>query len=267
MYQTVLVTINNRAKGDFSPLPISNNKQAEMKTNRILKPFLFPILFWFLVFFVAGSGQTAIAGSFQIGGISVHKRVKSFKDLKFTNIVRQTRDYSCGAASLATILTYYIGRETSEEEVLSAILSDDDDLKAERIREKGLSLLDLKTYGESLGYKVKGYKLPDHNNITKLKIPAIVLIDHKGLSHFVVVKGSIDKDVYIADPARGNMKISLKEFGRIWGNVLLICTEPDGGIITSHALSLNQKKNKKTMTSNLHTDMMRYVISSPLDFN
>jgi len=238
-----------------------------MKIDRILNPFLYPILFWFLVFSVAGSGQTAKAGPFQIGGISVHKRVKSFKDLKFTNMVRQTRDYSCGAASLATILTYYIGRETSEEEVLNAILSNADSLKAERIREKGLSLLDLKTYGESLGYRVKGYKLPDYRNITKLKIPAIVLIDHRGLSHFVVIKGTIGKEVFIADPARGNMKISLEEFGKIWGNILLVCTTPGGENIKSHALSLNHMKDKKRLLSNHHTDLIRYVISSPLDFN
>jgi uncharacterized protein len=239
-----------------------------MKTNRVLKSFLFPILFWFLVFSVAGITQTADAGPFQAGGISVHKRVKSFKDLKFTNMVRQTKDYSCGAASLATILTYYIGRETSEEEILNAILNRADSLKAERIREKGLSLLDLKKYGESLGYKVKGYKLPDHSNITKLKIPAIVLIDHKGLSHFVVVKGSIGTDVFIADPARGNMKISLEEFGRIWGNVLLVCSKPGGEKIESHALSLNHIKYKKTTLPNqVHTGMVRYIISSPLDFN
>ena len=239
-----------------------------MKYNHILKPFLFPILFWFLVFSVAGGDQTANAGSFQIGSISVHKRVKSFKDLKFTNMVRQTKDYSCGAASIATILTYYIGRETSEEEVLSAILSNADSLKAERIKQKGFSLLDLKQYGESLGYKVKGYKLPDYHNITKLKIPAIVLIDHRGLSHFVVVKGSIGEDVFIADPARGNMKISLKEFGRIWANILLVCSNPDGEKIKSHTLSLKHMKHKRTMLSNqVHTDLIRYVISSPLDFN
>lgn len=239
-----------------------------MKYFRIQKSFLFLILFWFLVFSAAGTDRTADAGPFQIGGIAVHKRVKSFKDLKFTNMVRQTRDYSCGAASLATILTYYIGRETSEEEILNAILNHVDSLKAERIKEKGLSLLDLKKYGESLGYNVKGYKLPDHRNITKLKIPAIVLIDHKGLSHFVVVKGCIGSDVFIADPARGNMKISLEEFGRIWGNILLICSKPDGEKITSHALSLGHIEHKRTMLSNkVHTDMVRYVISSPLDFN
>ena len=203
-----------------------------------------------------------------MGGISVHKRVKSFKDLKFTNMIRQTRDYSCGAASIATILTYYIGRETSEEEVLNVILSNADDLKAERVKEKGLSLLDLKTYGESLGYKVNGYKLPDYHDITKLRIPAIVLIDHRGLSHFVVVKGAIGQDVFIADPARGNTKISLEEFGRMWGNILLVLTKPDGEEIKSHVLSLNHMNNKKPMVSNqAHADLIRYIISSPLDFN
>jgi predicted double-glycine peptidase len=239
-----------------------------MKYNRVLNQFLFPIIFGFLVFSVTGNSQPAHAGPFQAGSISFNKRVKSFKNLKFKNIIRQTRDYSCGAASLATVLTYYIGRETSEEEVLSAILSNGNDLKVAKIKEKGLSLLDLKNYGESLGYRVKGYKLPDYHNITKLKVPAIVLIDHRGLSHFVVVKGSIGRDVFIADPARGNIKINLDKFGEIWSNILLICRNPNVEEIRSHALSLNQiKKNRTKLSSQIHTDMIQYVISSPLDFN
>ena len=252
----------------FAPIVVKKQTGAEMSINSIQKSLLFPILFWFMIFSLIGSGQTVKAGSFLVGDISVHKRVKSFKDLKFTNIVRQTRDYSCGAASIATILTYYIGRETSEEEVLNTILSNADDIKAQRIKDKGLSLLDLKNYGESIGYKVTGYKLPDHRNITKLKIPAIVLIEQKGISHFVVVKGTIGQDVFIADPARGNMKLSLEEFGKTWGNIILLCTKPGGEKITSHALSLKNEENKRAILSNqVHTDLVRYVISSPLDFN
>jgi len=241
-----------------------------MKNKSAIKVFIFLISFLFLVVSFLGNDENALAASLQVntGNIFFHKKVKTFKDLKFQNIVRQTKDYSCGAASLATILTYYFGKETAEEEVLDSVFSHADSIQIDRIKNKGLSLLDLKKYGESKGYKVKGYKLPDHHLLTKLKRPAIALIDHKGLSHFVVIKGTVGEDVFIADPARGNMIISLKEFGNIWENTVLVCYNPNGKKNTSNGLSLKYNTHKRTILSHqVNTDLVKFIMSSPLEFN
>src|SRR3546814_18247994 len=67
--------------------------------------------------------MTAPAGDARIwmgqvaeGRQTFSKPVKSWKDLKFTNLVRQQTDFSCGAAALATIFHYAYGRATTEQQ-------------------------------------------------------------------------------------------------------------------------------------------------------
>src|SRR3546814_20453572 len=69
--------------------------------------------------------MTAPAGDARIwmgqvaeGRQTFSKPVKSWKELKFTNLVRQQTDFSCGAAALATLFNYAYGRETTEQQSL-----------------------------------------------------------------------------------------------------------------------------------------------------
>lgn len=172
----------------------------------------------------------------RVGNMAFYKNVKTLKDLRFKNIIRQTKDYSCGAASLATILTYYFGSETAEEEVIRSIFINGDSETMEKVKKKGLSLLDLKSYGESLGYKGAGYKVPAHQ-LKTLDRPAIVLINYNGYSHFIVLRGVVDEEVFLADPARGNMVMGLNEFLEMWNGILLVFKNPGSEKIESHALS------------------------------
>src|SRR5690348_14751790 len=45
----------------------------------------------------------------------------TLKELRDLNVVKQATDYSCGAASLATLLIYYYGEMTSEADILSLL--------------------------------------------------------------------------------------------------------------------------------------------------
>lgn len=198
------------------------------------------LIVWAVSFLLtSGYAGSVLAGSMEvrIGNMTFSKDVKTLKDMRFKNMVRQTRDYSCGAASLATILTYYFGRETYEEEIIASILGNTDSETVERTKKRGLSLLDLKNYGESLGYKGAGYKVPAHQ-LKTLDRPAIVFIKYKGYAHFVVLKGVIDTQVFLADPARGNMVMSLEEFLEIWNGILLVFKNPDGERTESHAINV-----------------------------
>jgi predicted double-glycine peptidase len=193
----------------------------------------------------SGYAGSVLAGSLEvrIGNMAFSKNVKTLKDMRFKDMVRQTKDYSCGAASLATILTYYFGRETTEDEVIGSILMNADGETLARVKEKGFSLLDLKNFGESLGYKGAGYRVPAHQ-LKTLDRPAIVLINHKGYSHFIVLKGVKGEQVFLADPARGNMVMGLEEFLEIWNGILLVFKNPDGEKIQSHALNVRPNRVK-----------------------
>src|SRR5262245_22399750 len=68
--------------------------------------------------------------------------LQSFKDLRDQHVVKQAYDYSCGAAALATLLTYGLGDRVTEEDVLLFVLTAlSMDEKTVR-KSQGLSLLD-----------------------------------------------------------------------------------------------------------------------------
>jgi predicted double-glycine peptidase len=140
-------------------------------------------------------------------------RVRSLVEMRFEKIVRQAYDLSCGAAALATLLTYFYGHETSEREVIERAVEFGD---AEKISRSGFSMLELKKYAQETGYVAEGFGIPELARLEKITIPYITLISVQGYSHFVVVKTIRDGKVYLADPAYGNRTMSLEAFDRAW---------------------------------------------------
>jgi hypothetical protein len=201
----------------------------------------------------------------RVGNMVITKEVKSVQDLKYEKVVRQTTDYSCGAASLATILTHYFGRETTEQEILSAVLDGTDEEAVKRIKEKGISLLDLKKFAVSLGFEGKGYRLKV-SDLRALDRPAIVLINAKGYNHFVVLKGIIEDKVHLADPVKGNQVMRLDEFADIWNGVLLAFKSNNGEKVETNALCAIQvlPDDKIRLFPSL-TDVATFA-TSPADF-
>ena len=51
--------------------------------------------------------------------------------------------------------------------------------------------------------------------------PVIALLDTKGYTHFVVVKGAAGGRVFVADPALGHRVLSEAEFTAGWNGILL----------------------------------------------
>lgn len=150
-------------------------------------------------------------------GWIIRKPVKSMKELKFQDIVRQQTDFSCGAAALATLLKYYYNQaDLSEEEVVQWLLLHCDQ---EAIRQRGFSLLDLKRYALNLGYRAEGYRV-EPDQLAKITIPTIILLNIKGYSHFVVLKGVRKGLAYIADPALGKRTIALKDLVESWNGLV-----------------------------------------------
>jgi predicted double-glycine peptidase len=144
---------------------------------------------------------------------------KSIVDLRYTNVVRQRFDLSCGAAAVATLLNYFYGEKLEERETIDAIFKFGDKAKIEK---DGFSMLELKRFGDSKGYVVQGFKITKPEAISEIKIPFLTLINTRGYSHFVVVKGTKDGVVYIADPAFGNRSRPWEEFKEEWSNIILV---------------------------------------------
>ncbi|MCH7729178.1 MAG: hypothetical protein IH991_22255, partial [Planctomycetes bacterium] len=52
----------------------------------------------------------------------VRGRLRSLQDLKHENVVIQKYDYSCGAATLATMMQFYFRDDVAEDEILKETL-------------------------------------------------------------------------------------------------------------------------------------------------
>lgn len=174
-----------------------------------------------LVLLLATAAHPLQAADIWLGAVSpglgsVSKRVTSFKERKFADLVRQETDFSCGAAAVATIFNYAFGKHTGEAQVLANMLKVSD---PERVRKKGFSLLDIKRYVEAIGLKGIGLEL-SVSDLHRLKVPTIVLMDIKGYKHFVVLKKIIGDRVYVGDPALGNRSLSAADFEASWNRVV-----------------------------------------------
>jgi predicted double-glycine peptidase len=139
--------------------------------------------------------------------------VRSLLEIRQDRVVVQQWDNSCGAAALATVLTYSFADPVSEKAAALGMLERTDALRV-RVR-GGFSLLDMKRFAHSRGYDAAGYRdlqLPD---LLRLRAP-IVPIEEYGNAHFVVVRGLRDGEVDIADPAFGNRTMSVERFMGVW---------------------------------------------------
>ncbi len=168
-------------------------------------------------------------------GTRIDVPLKSLKDLRDQNVVKQGFDYSCGAAAMATLLTYGIGDPTTEAEVLSSVMKAlSKDQEALRKKE-GLSLLDLQQVAQTKGHKALGFRLtPEY--LGKLSGPVIVFIKPRGYEHFAVLKGLRSDRVYLADPSLGNTRMPLYQFLDMWldeqgKGVIFIVERKDGNLM------------------------------------
>ena len=174
-------------------------------------------------------GPFAWAGSVWLPGVEGVSNVtaRSLQEAKFAQVVRQQYDFSCGSAALATLLTFHYDRETDEQAAFGAMFAVGD---KEKIAEAGFSLLDMKTYLESIGYEADGY-VATLDTLENAGVPAIALIDYRGYRHFVVVKGIQGKEVLIGDPALGIKVMSRAAFETLWDNgvLFIIKNKPEVG--------------------------------------
>ncbi len=126
-------------------------------------------------------------------------------------VVRQHDLKDCGACSLSCIIRYYNGY-----------------VPLEKIREDTCTNLNGTTayhlikaanlYGfEAIG--IRAYDIHDKN----IYLPAIVhLVLKNGLQHFAVLYKVKSDNVYLMDPAKGKVKMSIKEFMEIWDKILIL---------------------------------------------
>src|SRR5688572_12673062 len=139
--------------------------------------------------------------------------VRSLLEGRQQNVIVQKWETSCGAAALATVMTYQLGYPVTEKQVATAMLRAG---SPERVRDRGgFSLLDMKRYAESRGFAANGYAELTLEKLARAA-PMIVPVNLDGYDHFVVFRGVHAGRAILADPAYGNRSVPLERFESAW---------------------------------------------------
>jgi uncharacterized protein len=139
--------------------------------------------------------------------------IRTLKEFRREQVVMQQWDVSCGAAALATILTFQHGDAVPERAIVERLLSW---TSPSRVRARGgFSLLELKRFVDERGYVGNGYGNLALANLMQLA-PLIVPINTAGYNHFVVFKALAGDRVVLADPAFGNRTMGVRRFESAW---------------------------------------------------
>lgn len=168
------------------------------------------------------SGLAALAISAAVPA-TASSSVLSLKEMREAGVVRQEWDTSCGAAALATVMTYGFDDPVSEHDVALGLLRQTEPLK---VRHRGgFSLLDMKRFAETRGYRALAFSDMAFADIRHLNNP-IVPLNIRGYNHYVVVKGVDSRGaVRIGDPAYGNRTLSRAAFDKAWiGGIAFVLT-------------------------------------------
>ncbi|HEV8003075.1 MAG TPA: cysteine peptidase family C39 domain-containing protein [Planctomycetaceae bacterium] len=187
--------------------------------------------------------------------------VWSWRELKDKNVVKQVRDYSCGAASLCTLLRYYWGDNITEQKILNELdkmLTPEE--RKDRIKE-GLSLTDLRKVCVKMGYLASIGTL-SFEQLSQSKIPVLVGMKIGKFYHFAVFRGTDGYYVYLADPARGNIRGPVKEFVDVWQKgAILVVAKKDQDLKENSALAL---KPEEIYLGTLNRVAFQKLISRPV---
>ena len=122
-------------------------------------------------------------------------------------VVMQLEALECGAASLAMVLAYY-DKWIPLEQVRSDC----------GVSRDGSNAKNCLKVARSYGLDAKGYRYEPEALKESGTFPCII---HWNFNHFVVLKGFKGKYAYINDPARGEVKVNMKEFDEAFTGITL----------------------------------------------
>lgn len=162
----------------------------------------------FILLLIAIYSERVFGREINLMGItptSIELPLQSWKSLRDARVVKQDLDYSCGAASLATLLNEFYGQNFTEKHLLEAM--DKGELRA--------SFHDMKMALLKFGFHSVAITT-SYEELAKIKIPVIVYLKHRKSEHFSVLRGIDSKTVLLADPSLGNRTYSREQFLSMW---------------------------------------------------
>lgn len=168
---------------------------------------------------------------------SSNHHFKSWKELNEQAVIMQQYDYSCGAAALATLMKYYFQKNVTEKSLLDHVKKTLTAKEYIVVEEQGLSFLELEKVSQSLGYQSASVRLQP-SALKELAGPVIVYVSTKDYRHFAVFRGVREDRVFLADPSRGNLIMTIDEFLKEWKGETFILGKKGFGTPAQHPLAI-----------------------------
>ena len=134
-------------------------------------------------------------------------------------VIMQLEALECGAASLAMLMAYY-DKWVPLEQVRADCGVSRDGSKAKNIALAAMHY----------GFDIEAYRFDPKTIQTQATFPCII---HWNMNHFVVLDGFKGNRVYLNDPARGDVAVTMEEFDESFTGVTILATpgeqfEPSG---------------------------------------
>ena len=144
--------------------------------------------------------------------------IESWVERRDEGVVKQSLDYSCGVASVATLLTYELGRSTSEQEILQLWLESVQEAggRDDGLLHQGLSYAEMSRVIERLGFASGGVAIP-LELVPRLKHPVIIYFEAFDQPHFSVLRSANSRGIKLADPSWGTVFITYPELSLLLG--------------------------------------------------
>lgn len=164
------------------------------------------------------------------------RRPQSFQARRYANVVRQVLEFSCGSASLATLLTHFLGRPTTEAEVITLLRQrypSEADWRGKQ--ELGFSFEDLTFAADRLGFAAQAARI-ELAQLPRIAGPVIVHLNKGNWQHFSVLRAAQQGFYYIADPIQGQVTMLDHEFQREFTGAVLAVWRRGQGVPTASPL-------------------------------
>ena len=169
---------------------------------------------------------------------------RNWRALRDEGVVRQSLDYSCGAAALATLLNRYRASHLTERELLEVLASPPPGLGLPQgWRDSGMSFATLVALAQHYGFTAVGVELAAAD-LKRLRVPAWAYLPNSDPPHFSTITGVDPRgSVELADPSWGNRRMRLQRFNRLWldagtgrGRLLVVRPRAPGAAMPALAL-------------------------------
>ncbi len=147
--------------------------------------------------------------------------VRPWVVLRDSGIVKQRLEFSCGMASLATVLNRSYGRTFTEPELISGFVAIQPAERKKRIETVGFSLRDLQQAAAMHKVTCKGYQMT-LQGLRDASGPVLLHLVIKGQRHFCVLGALGEREILLLDPARGRVRLPLDRFMKEWTGYCLL---------------------------------------------